>query len=175
MVPASPSSSTTSCAARTGPLQHGPQAMDADAVGTLGKTVSGAPKLVPQGGRVDEAGGVFVHLQLLAQGLAYDRIAGGLDPACGFPPVKRAIEALEQCLGEADTEDTRTLLLFTRHDVFLWKVNALQNVIQESLSKRARPAKQPVCAPFQSGRLQSPLVARMSWPSLPWSNPTKVR
>lgn len=105
-------------AVRTGPLQHVPQAMDADAVGTLGKTVSGAPKLVPQGGRVDEAGGVFVHLQLLAQGLAYDRIAGGLDPACGFPPVKRAIEALEQRLGEADTADTRTLLLFTRHDVF---------------------------------------------------------
>src|SRR5205823_5408489 len=105
-------------------------------------------------------------LEPLAQRLAHDGIAGGLDPTRGFPPVKIAIEALDQLIGEADTEDTRTLLLFTRHDVFLWKEKALQNVIQESIPKRARSAKHPVWDPSQSGRLQSPLVARMSWPGL---------
>ena len=149
-----------------GPLQRLTQTVDADPVGALGKTARGAPELVPQGGSVDEAGGVFVHLEPLAQRLAHDGIAGGLEPARGFPPVKIAIEALDQFIGEADAEDTRTLLLFTRHDVFLWKEKALQYVIQESITQRAQSAKHPVWDPGTAGRLQSPLMARMSWPGL---------
>ena len=102
-----------------GSLQRLTQTVDADPVGALGKTARGAPELVPQDGSVDEAGGVFVHLEPLTQRLAHDGIAGGLDPTRGFPPVKIAIEALDQLIGEADTADTRTLLLFPRHDVFL--------------------------------------------------------
>jgi len=101
------------------PRQRLTQAVDADLMGTLGKMVHGVPELVPQGGSVDQSGFVLVRLEPLAQRLAQDGIAGGFDPSKGFPPVQRAIEALDQLIREADTEDTRTLLLFTRHDVFL--------------------------------------------------------
>jgi hypothetical protein len=65
------------------------------------------------------SGFVLVRLEPLAQRLAQDGIAGSFDPSKGFPPVQLAIETLDQLIREADTEDTRTLLLFTRHDVFL--------------------------------------------------------
>ena len=68
-----------------GPLQRLTQTVDADPVGALGQTARGAPELVPQGGSVDEAGGVFVYLEPLAQRLAQDGIAGGLDPTPRFP------------------------------------------------------------------------------------------
>ena len=101
------------------PLQRLTQAVDADLVGALGKTVHGVPELVPQGRSVDQSGFVLVCLEPLAQRLAQDGMAGGFDPSKGFPPVQRAIEALDQLIREADTEETRTLLLFTRQDVFL--------------------------------------------------------
>jgi hypothetical protein len=55
------------------------QAVDADLMGTLGKTVHGVPELVPQGGSVDQSGFVLVRLEPLAQRLAQDGIAGGFD------------------------------------------------------------------------------------------------
>ena len=106
-------------AALARPRQRLTQAVDADRMGTLGKTVHGVPERVPQGGSVDQSGFVRVRLAPWAQRLAQDGMAGGFDPSRGFPPGKRAIEALDQLIGEAATEETRTLLLFTRHDVFL--------------------------------------------------------
>jgi hypothetical protein len=58
---------------------------------------------VPQGRSVDQSGFVLVRLEPLAQRLAQDGIAGGFDPSKGFPPVQRAIEALDQLIREADT------------------------------------------------------------------------
>ena len=66
-------------AALARPRQRLTQAVDADRMGTLGKTVHGVPERVPQGGSVDQSGFVLVRLEPLAQRLAQDGIAGGFD------------------------------------------------------------------------------------------------
>jgi hypothetical protein len=101
------------------PLQGLAQAMDGDPMGALRHPARGGPELVPQDGHVDQASFVFVRLEPLAERLAHEGITRGLDPARGFPPVEIAIEALNQLIGEADTEDARTLLLSAWHEIFL--------------------------------------------------------
>jgi hypothetical protein len=107
-------------------LQHGIEALprppeqlakprERDAVMVGAEALGGGLELPPQGLGVSEPGVLLWVVEPYAQGLTYGRIARRGHPSRGCPPVKRAIEALDELVGQADTDETRMALFCCWH------------------------------------------------------------
>ncbi len=65
----------------------------------------GGLELPPEGLGLKESRELLVLVEPGAQGLAYGGVARGLQAPMGSAPVQRAIEALEEVIRQADTDD----------------------------------------------------------------------
>ena len=87
------------------PPQQLAQPMDGDAVLGGADAVVGGLELPPEGVGLEESRELLLLVEPGAQGLAYGGVARGWHASMGSAPVQIAIEALEEVVGEADTDD----------------------------------------------------------------------
>jgi hypothetical protein len=80
------------------------QPIDGDAVLGVADAVVGGLKLPPEHVGLEEARELLLLVEPGAQGLSYGGVARGWPVSLGSPPVQIAIEALEQVVGEANTD-----------------------------------------------------------------------
>jgi len=79
--------------------------MDGDAVSGGADTIGSRLELSPQGLGLEEACELLLLVEPGAQGLAHGGVARGWKALMGGAPVQRAIEALDEVVGQADTDD----------------------------------------------------------------------
>ena len=89
----------------------------------------GGLQLAPEGVGLDKAGTLLVVVQPGAQGLADGGVARRVTPSRGGTPVEITIEALDEVVGEADTDDPRVARCSVGHVCALHASKTLQNVI----------------------------------------------
>ena len=87
------------------PPQQLAQPMDGDAVLGVADTVVGGLELSPKGLGLEETCELLLLVEPGAQGLAHGGVARGWKASMGGAPVQRAIEALYEVIGQADTDD----------------------------------------------------------------------
>ena len=81
------------------------QPVDGDAVVVVADAVVGGLKLPPEHVGLEESRELLLLVEPGAQGLSYGGVACGLQAPMGGAPVQIAIEALEEVVGQADTDD----------------------------------------------------------------------
>jgi hypothetical protein len=91
--------------------------MDRDTVMVGVEALVGGLELPVQGVGFYEPRLLLLVVQPYAQGLAYGGVARRGAPSRGGTPVEIAIEALEEYIGEADTDNPRIVLSFCGHGV----------------------------------------------------------
>jgi hypothetical protein len=79
------------------------QPRDGDAVVVVADAVVGGLQLPPERVGLEESRALLLLVEPCAQGPSYDGVARGWQASMGSTPVQRAIEALEEVVGEAHT------------------------------------------------------------------------
>jgi hypothetical protein len=102
-------------AALLGPLQVLAKAGEKAPGVALAHLGVGSPALPTEGRRRDEPGSLFLGIEPQTQRGTQSGMACALDPSRGVTPVERAIEAPEECSGEADTNNPRVVLCSAGH------------------------------------------------------------
>src|SRR5712691_7595335 len=99
----------------TRPSQPLTQPMDGNPIGAGIEAVIGGLELPSEGVGFDEPRALLLVVEPGAQCLAYGGVARRCAPSRGGTPVEIAIQALEEVVGQADTDDPRIVLYFFGH------------------------------------------------------------
>jgi hypothetical protein len=92
-----------------------PQPRAGHPVAVVAEPVVGRLELLPEGMGLNEPRALLMVVEPDTQGLAESGVARRGTSARGGVPVQQAIEALQEIIGQANTDDLRSILGFVEH------------------------------------------------------------
>jgi len=140
------------------PPQELAQPMDGNAVVVGVEALVGGLELLPEGVGLDEPCALLVVVEPGTQGLSDGGVARRVAPSRGGTPVERTIEALDEVVGEADTDDPRSVRCSFGQACPLISFKTLHDVVHRWIVGGKMGCAKRGFFPKISSRLKFPLV-----------------